>query len=491
MRWKRGLPGLLAVAGLTLILASCTESEPTPEAVLVGPTVTPRAQATIEALARARGGGTPTPTPVPPADKAVVLDFARNHAAVDRDWERSHTEFDAWREGLAACDASSLEVTLRKFAGDFSLVTERARALPRSSGMSGLADKLIEAAEREEVAVRTLRDSWEPDDPAVFGPVDVERSAAEDLRTEAQDELSVLQQRTHPLSREEVAAYSLALKELNSGWDRFHRNYDSFRAREADLTSLEMVESLGRLIDEFSGVVSGVRNLPTSEIMRPVSEVLAKAVQDEDLALRKLRGTFQKLQTEGEELSDGTGAGVEVSFTLLDATLFDAFDARLVTSNTLRRQAGQGLADLQEETSIENEKAVAEFTEDYNVLVGEWDRFHREYDDWRRTEGGCDRAEAIKTLGAFTISFGELASTVRALPRATFLRPIGELLVEAVEREEQALRVLRNTWRPFDAEVYLALDRARNASGKLRRQVAGGLEELLVQYEVDFQPLSR
>ena len=485
--------GLAAVAGLALLLAGCAESEPTPKAVLAGPTATPPTQATIAALAQARGGGTPTPTPVAPGDKKVVLDFATSHAAIDRDWERFRAEFDAWREGLVACDVSSVEVTLRQFAGDFSRITEKARALPRHAGLRGLADKLIEAAEREEGAIRLLRDNWQPDDPTVFEEADVERSAASDLQKQAQDELGVLQDKTSPLSREDVIAYSLAFKELNSDWDSFHRNYDSFRAREADLTSLEMVDSLSRLIDEFSGVVATIRNLPESGITRPVSQILAEAAQDEDLALRRLRGTFQKMETDkSEEAVDGTGSDEGgVTFTPLDPALFDAFDAQLVASNTLRRQARNRLADAQEGTSIENEAAVAEFTKDYNTLLGEWNLFHEAYDDWRRSEGGCDRAEARQTLGSFTIDFGELAATVRDLPRATFLRPMGELLVEAVEREEQALRVLRNVWRPFDAEVYIALDQARNASGKLRRQAASGLEQLLAQYDIAFQPLSR
>jgi len=74
---------------------------------------------------------------------------------------------------------------------------------------------------------------------------------------------------------------------------------------------------------------------------------------------------------------------------------------------------------------------------------------------------------------------------VRDLPRATFLRPLGELMVEAAEREEGALKELRTSWRPFDPQVFQTLDRQRNTSGKLRRQVALGIQELLESYGID------
>ena len=59
--------------------------------------------------------------------------------------------------------------------------------------------------------------------------------------------------------------------------------------------------------------------------------------------------------------------------------------------------------------------------------------------------------------------------------------------MEAAEREEQAIRLLRNTWRPFDADVYRTLDTERNMAGKLRRQVAGGIEDILAQYDISVQ----
>jgi hypothetical protein len=113
-----------------------------------------------------------------------------------------------------------------------------------------------------------------------------------------------------------------------------------------------------------------------------------------------------------------------------------------------------------------------------------WNGFHRDFDDWLDSEGGCDRSEVIQSLGEMSLDFGRLADRARDLPTASYLRPMGGLLVEAAEGEEEALRVLRNTWRPFVADVYKALDRQRADAGRSRRQASVGVQELLDRFQV-------
>ena len=515
MKVRVALGTLLAGAMLLGVIAACGSSEPSPTPVPFEPTLGPDSQATIVALSRAEPIGSPTLTPVPPQEREVALDFINSHAVITRDWERFHADFDEWREGLIACDASTLQAKLREFPSSIGGITQRARELPRPS-VRGLGDKLIEAIEREEEAIRHLRDNWQPGDPAIFEEVDLQRAAAAALQKEVQDGLSDLQKRASPSSRALLASYSSAVEELNSDWERFHRNYDSLlRAREGDLTLAQAVDRLSVLIAGFrDDVIEGILLLPASEVTDQVSKVLAEAAQEEDLVLRRLRNTFQKsgtapgqLPAAPPEFSEETGEAVEgpsqspqesttpeeeeVTFTILDPSLFDAFDAQIVKSNAMRRQAIQELAVISADASEEKQAAVEEFSKQYDLLVLEWNGFHRGYDVWRQSEGGCDRPAAIERLGSFTVSFGQLTTAVRALPRATFLRPLGELLVEASEREEQSLRDLRNTWLPFDPEVYVTLDRERTSAGKLRRQVVAGLQDLMTGYEISERDVSR
>ena len=476
MKVNKELLGTLALAAAAVLIAACADAAtPTPDRG--EPTATPDFQATVDAR-QSREFATPTPTEVPADEQQVVLDFARTHEQIDRDWEKFHTDFDSWREGLVACDASAMQITLRTFASSFSSIVVGASRLPRSPSVRELADTLLDAAETEGSVLRQLRDQWEPGDPTVFENVDIARSSALAAQKSVQDQLSDLEEKAEPSSLLSVRGYLDELQRLNSTWDAFHRSYDDLGAREADLSSLETVDLLSQLIVQVRDIVAAVRDLPTNEATRRVSDILAGAAQDEDLALRQLRGTFEKSVAE----DDG------VTFRPLDPTLFDAFDAQLVTTNALRRQADQELADVlagvSEETSEESKTQATEFMTQFNQLLQAWDKFHQDYDDWRKSEGGCARSVAITTLGGFTLQFADIAGRVSDLPRATFLRPLGELLVEAAEREERALRTLRNTWRPFDNDIYRTFDLERNNANRLRRQVGTGLQDLLARYKI-------
>ena len=505
MKPKTTVFHLLGFVVLLLLMAGCGGTEPTPAPTL-GPISTP-VQPAAQLQPQPVQFETPTATPVPALEREVVLEFVTGHRDIALDWEQIHADFASWREGLIACDASSVEVALSQFAARFIGIAEAARGLPRHPVARELADKVSTAVEKEEQAVRQLRDNWQPETPEVFENVDVARSAAAAFRNEVVDDLSDLRVGTSLSSRAQVGAFSQAFQQLTSEWDEFHRRYDSFRADEPRLSSSGTARRLSQLVEEFSNVVIAVRQLPTSEPTRQVSQILAQAAEDEELALRKLRGSFGETAPESlpktpDEPSappdqpsappDQPSAPEEEEISPPnDSTLFDALDGQLVRSNALIRQAIQELADVFSNTSEDSEAAVAGFASQYHSLSQEWDDFHKDYDEWRGSEGGCDRSKSISVLGQFTIRFGELANEVRALPRAAFLRPLGELLVEAVELEQKTLIELRNTWRPFDSAVYENLEQKRNEARRLRRQVTAGIQDLLPRYEISAPELER
>jgi hypothetical protein len=441
----------------------------------------------------------------------VALEFATDHRAISKEWDTFHGSFDSWRERLVACDASSVRVALLQFDGRFSGITEAARALPRPSVFRELADKLIQASEKEEEALRRLSDTWRPEDatarpgPAgtppptgsaagrVFEPVQVARSAAAALRKEVTDALTDREAKITPASLSGVAVFVNGFRDLDSAWNEFHLEYDSFRTQQDGLTSAEAVERLGKLVDRFRGIVATVRELPDNDATEEVAEKLAKAAEEEDLLLRKLRGVSPKGEPSeagavGETGIPGADAA-KASPNSSTASRFDEFDAQVVKTNAARRQAGLDLYTIIDDLSTDTQAKVDEFTGKHNLLTRQWDEVHRDYDEWRRTEGGCDRSKAVETLGQFNVAFTEIASSVRGLPSATVLRPLGEILVEAAEREEAALRGLRNTWQPFDANVFDLLDRERNTAGKLRRQVIVGVQDLLERYRISPEEL--
>ena len=479
MRWKPWLLWGLGVLLVPLLIAACDDSDSSPR-LQEEPSATPDVRQTLAALREAREEtGAPTPTPVPPKERALLLEFATGRIAVAQDWDSFHSGFDSWRDGLVACTATAVETKLRQFAGQYDAITQGAHSLSRgSTTIRPLADRLIEAAEREEGALKILRDGWQPGDPSLFDLVDRERSEVLAIRKEVQDQLSALQEGTSPETRQRVTAYSSAFSDLASDWDAFHRLYDSFRAREEDLTSLE---PLNILMDQLRTIVASIGALPSSEDTQAVTRFLSQAAQEEDLLLRELRGSFVKVETDdGDEL-----------FVPREESLLAAFDAKVVETNAIRDVAKQGLTKVQEASSELNQTAIAKFDREYGPHRQAWTDFNGSYDLWRITEGGCDRTRAFKELANFAADFSLLAGRVRELPRATFLRPVAEILVEAAESEELALRELRGSWQPFDSSVYDDLERERVASGRLRRQVTAGVQDLLDQFAISPQDLNQ
>ena len=487
MRIKLRNLGWLLTGGVLLAAIACGSSSPAATGSVSTPIPTLDIPATVSAKGPAVPVRIPTATPVSPEVQQIAQQFNTGYDAINQEWDQLHQDFDAWRQGLITCDPSAVQASLVRFSGSIAGTTETARSLSRHSSVRGLADQLILAAEQEEEALRLLRDTWKPDlgeeepepeaseqdESSVFEGVAVARSAASAIQKRVADQLSDLQQQTTPAAKNNVDDFDAAVQSASSDWDRFHRNYDSFRTVQGGLTSEEAADRLGDLVNEFTDVVLAIRDLPSTPSTDKTALLLANAVEDEDLALRLLRGAIPN----GEE---GNGEALATG----EPTLFDFFDVEVVDANAARRQARLELASALESVSSDSRNAIEAFVTQYTALNEEWAAFHGDYDGWRSTEGGCNRTKAVQALGGFAIRASELSGDVRDLPRATFLRPLGELMVEAAEREEGALKELRTSWRPFDPQVFQTLDRQRNTSGKLKRQVALGIQELLESYGI-------
>ena len=561
MMITRRVTRLFAVCSILLLALACTAQQGAEPFTPPEPTAAPDIAATVTARDRALPQGGPEATPVPASISQAASEFAASYASLSQEWDGVHRDLDTWRQGLTSCDASSVRVALRGFSGDFSAVSRAAAGLSRHPSVRGMSDQLIEAARREEAALRWLRDTWQPGEtgPAPepeaasssFGSngssgesdkdngagnvvaalalqpgsegVAQARANALALRQSVADQLNDLQDMTGVDAEDQVAAFATAFGALGEQWDQFQADYDSFRAAQPGQTPEESLERLNSLVGQHREIVLAQRALPSGANTRYVSDVLAGAVQDEDSALRRLRGSFQQegegdageassglfsglsgLPPNGDKKEDGeNGEGrmeesptptpapegngppeVEVSIQAGDPGLFDAFDEQLGLTNQARREAGLALAGAVSAASADSRAAVTSFTIGHDGLVRSWDGFHSDYDSWMAAEGGCNRAEVTAAIGGFALRMGEIAASARQLPKAQPLRPLGELTVEAAQREEEALRQLRANWSPFEASVYQALARELTASGKVRRQVSLGILELLDRYGI-------
>ena len=519
----------MAIGGLLLLAVACSEETPLqPQAV----TAAPDAQATITAASRQPQTGPPPPTAVPASAMEAAQGFASGYQDITASLAELHLDFDVWQAGLNDCTQTAVRTDLRRFAGSFASITQSARELTRASSTRGLADHLIEAAEAEENALRQLRDRWQPLDMAsahdslgdsgpsdpdgsddadsdsgngTNGPaasaqgsllerVDDARSSSSATLREVTDALTDQEERTTTQARELLDDFSLAFRAANVRWDLYHQEYDSFRAEQTSLTSAEEVTRLSELVAKFSELMVAVRELPRLDATQEVADLMAEAADAEDLALRRLRATFQKSTDEEIDtsprdvldpesaLDDSDGDSSSGSFVAGDHSLFSAYESQVVGSNTTRRQALNMMSQITLSLSEDSQSGLAAFDAEYQSLRDMWNAFDRDYEEWLRTEGGCDRQKAAETLVGFGVQMSQIASSVRDLPSTNILRPLEELLVVAVQREESALRQLSDSWRPYDPQAYQPFRDQRLAAGKLTRQVGVGIQELLEQY---------
>ena len=245
----------------------------------------------------------------------------------------------------------------------------------------------------------------------------------------------------------------------------------------------DILTRLGVLGERLVEIAAVVRDLPATGTKESVSEALSEAAQAELSALRHLirllasvDGPADPAPSDTESPPDdsrqstGTEPDIVSLFSEMNAQVKDVEDelndARKLTPRDIEGDREQNLADL------------ADYLEGHLALVAEWEAFHNRYDQWRRSEGGCNRTEVARELARFNVEVGRLAQEVRDLPHLSHLLPIYDALVDAAELEEGAVRSLSNSWQPFTVDAFKALDTERVTVDRLRRQAAIGLKEL-------------
>ena len=468
------LPILLAV----LVLLSACKGGDGAETVPISLPIDPAPQA---------------PSPLSAAERMEVGEFASQQEALGLEWDQFHQEFDEWSSGLTSCHESAAQNALRGFAATSSNVTKQARDLPRSRVTKEFADILIEAAEAEETAFRRLRDRWQPNNLSLFEVVEQERSNAaraqnevKDLSTELREELEEASDPDDMQAREE---FSATLDVISEDWEAFHDDYTGLVREAGRLTLTEILARLDQLIQQFDILLEAIDGLPTESAVEDLTETIQGAAEKEQTALTEIHdilaqaieSTAQASKATPEVGEDGvvdvTEAETETGHTVepLLKAMVPVIDG---TEETLE-EVGGTIKEILDRNALEDLEKVQEFIRGYEGLIGEWVKLHQRYNDWRGADGECDRDQVLQSLGQFSTRIGELSRNVRDLPQSGYLLPMYNLLVEAAEREEGAIRTLRNSWQPFTVDAFIALDRERDTVSRLRREANIALQELL------------
>ena len=429
-----------------LLLVACNQPDTSPTEIL---------PAEVQPTASA--------TPLPASAQSEINDFVNQQQAIDQQWDQIRVDFDQWRAELTSCHPNSVHEALNDFAVAFNDVTEQARNITRAQSTRELADTLIVAAEAEETALRQLRDRWQPNNVALFEEVEQRRSDASHAQKDAQDQAIELRlAAVSGVAPESTDEFAQSFDLVKNDWQAVHDEYKDLRDKAEDQEPADVIASLDQLVEKFTLVVDALDELPVQTGAESTVEALQSAAQAELDAFNTAREPSDK-----PELPDFSG---------IDASVKTSEDALADTGQTISNPpAADPIVPTDPEISLAE---LQIFYDEYDSLVVTWDEFHDRYNDWRASEGGCDRTEVTQALEQFSLRTGAIARDVRDLPRAGYLLPMYTSLVDAAGREENAIRTLRNSWQPFTVDAFKAVDEDRVNVDGLRREADIALQQL-------------
>ena len=428
--------------------------------------------------------------PPPQAPRALssselmaVDGFVTQEQAIGVEWDQLHTDLDEWRATLTSCDENAFQNALREFVVNFNSVTEQARDLPRATATREFAETLIEAAESEEAAFRQLHERWQPNSPSLFEMIEQKRIEAARAQRKVQDLVIDLQEElgeaTDPERLQAIEEFSLALDPVGDDWDELHENYTELLQEPGSLDNLKVLARLDGLIEQINSILESIGGLPATDATEEMVEALREAAETEQSALANAHSAIIQAVTADSENGDKPAApgteGSEKTF----ASLHEVLEQAVKDSRAALKEVEVTIENALDGSAEEDLQDVQEFADKFEIVLPAWDAFHEQYNDWRRTEGGCNRTDVLQALGQFNLRMTEISRRVGDLPQSGYLLPMYNLLVEAAEREESAIRALRNSWQPFTVDAFIAAERERDNADRLRREASIAMEELL------------
>ena len=449
--------------------------------------------------------GATAPAASTPQQEIPIADFVQQHETVSREWDEFHGSFDEWSASLSACHPNAMREALNEFAVSFNSVTVQARGLTRGKTSGELADLLIVAAEEEETALRQLRDRWQPNNIALFENVEQQRSKASQAQKSAVDRAIELRDGFEDtVDPEAVDEFQEVFGPIRDEWKQLHEDFETLSGDADDLGAAAVREGIEQHAASLEGIIDSLEELPELDGAEETVEELLTAAKAELEAFESATDSSDATTT--EESANGTGGSSSESTasdssaesesadtSASDETASTAsddnggengtpdlapLDAITEANAKVLKQANKTIEDLADTDSEEGLAELQVFDSEYVRLLRNWDAFHDRYNDWRKEDGGCDRAQVIQDLEQHSLQIGELAREIRSLPSVGQLLPIYSLLTEAAARDENAIRTLRYTWQPFALDAFKAVHQERMDTENLRRQAEIAVQEL-------------
>lgn len=231
-------------------------------------------------------------------DPADIGEFEGNLEGVESSIGEVRSDYKKLKDDAEDMEASKINSELKDLMEALESIAADIDDLPSLKG-SRDAVRALEKAVKAEIDAFDSAEAEEPEDEDEevklpdFKKIDTAVKASDGALDKVVDVLHDLAVDDPAEALAELTLFDTEYDRLLQAWDRFHADYNAWRADDGGCDRLEVLEALTEFSSNVDAVGDSVRSLPKSGHLEPVHRLLAEAIAGEEQAFRSLRDTWQ------------------------------------------------------------------------------------------------------------------------------------------------------------------------------------------------------